>query len=173
MMDKIERRIERFEPRAFVGAVARGVLVILAVAAGITLATTCAGCDNPVRDQARAATIAAGALTAGGDVVMAARASALDRVEAEYPADPEHDEHLDVEAARGAPVLVGLDAGRSALLVWIDSLELAQAAGGGADLLAPVITLGMRTLRLVADAFALATSLGVEGLPTLPVLGGL
>jgi hypothetical protein len=130
------------------------------------------GCDDPVRDNARAATITAGALTAGGDIVMAARAASLDRVEAQYPSDPEHDEQLELEAARWQPVLLGLDGARSALLVWIDSLELAQVAGGGGALLGPVITLGARTLRLIGDAFALASSLGVTGLPTLPTLGG-
>jgi hypothetical protein len=130
------------------------------------------GCGNPIGAQARAATISASALTAGGDAVMAARGAALDRVEAEHPTDPEHDLALDAEAARWLPVLEGLDAGRTALLVWIDALELARVAGGGEDLVPPLLALGARTLRLIADAFALAGALGVEGLPVLPALGG-
>jgi hypothetical protein len=130
------------------------------------------GCADPIRDQAEGATVAAATITAGGDVVMAARDAALDRVEAQYPTDPEHDAQLELEAARWRPVLVALDAGREALLTWISALELAHAAGGGEGLLGPVISLGLRTLRLVSSAFELAAELGVEGLPSLPTLPG-
>ena len=167
-MNKLESLIERFDPLAAL----RVGLVLAALGGALTLASMCGGCANPVRDNAAGATVAAGALTVGGDVVMAARAAALDRVEAAYPTDPEHDAQLELEAARWQPVLLGLDAGRSALLVWVDAIDLAHIAGGDGGLIAPLISLGARTLRLVADAFALATELGVEGLPTLPTLGG-
>jgi hypothetical protein len=167
---------DRFDRLSLTGALVRGLrvgvaMLFFALVLG-ALSLLASGCANPIGGQARAATVSAAALTAGGDAVMAARSAALDRVEAEHPTDPEHDLALDAEAARWLPVLEGLDAGRTALLVWIDALELAQAAGGDDDLLPPLLALGLRTLRLIADAFALASSLGVEGLPVLPALGG-
>jgi hypothetical protein len=134
----------------------------------LVIAVLVTGCTDPISDQARAATISAGALSAGGDAVMAARAAALDRVEAAHPTDPEHDEQLDLEAARWAPVLEALDTARTALLTWIDSLELARLAGGGGDLLAPIATVAARAVQLVVRAFELAGALGVEDLPAIP-----
>jgi hypothetical protein len=142
------------------------MLLAAAISSGLV------GCANPVRDQAQAATVSAASLTAGGDVIMAARSAALDRVEAQYPTDPEHDAQLDLEAERWRPLLAALDGAREAILTWISALELAHAADAGAELMAHVLTLGLRAVRLVAAAFEIATSLGVEDLPTLPTLGG-
>jgi hypothetical protein len=138
------------------------------IALSIALIVWCSGCANPIGDQARAATVSAGALTAGGDVIMAARAASLDRVEAQYPADPEHDAQVEIESARWRPVLEALDAARTGLLAWIDSLDLARMAGGGDDLLAPIAVVAARAVQLVVRAFDLAASLGVEDLPAIP-----
>jgi hypothetical protein len=149
-----------------------GTGAMLLAAAIAAASTGLVGCANPVRDQAQAATVSAASLTAGGDVIMAARSAALDRVEAQYPTDPEHDAQLDLEAERWRPLLAALDGAREAILTWISALELAHAADAGAELMAHVLTLGLRAVRLVAAAFEIATSLGVEDLPTLPTLGG-
>jgi hypothetical protein len=142
------------------------MLMVLAVA------LVASSCGSAIGDQARAATIVTGALSAGGDVVMDARGAALDRVEAQYPHDPEHDQQIETEDAHWRPVLTSLDAARDALLAWIDAIDLARIAGGGGDVLGPVITLAGRALALVTSAFAIATSLGVQGLPELPHLAG-
>lgn len=126
------------------------------------------GCADPIGDQARVATVSVAVLSSGGDAIMEARDGALDRVEAAYPADPEHDAQLRIEAARWQPALTALDTARAALVTWIDALDLAHTAGGGSDLLPPLLTLAGRLARLVGEAFALAASLGVEGLPPIP-----
>jgi hypothetical protein len=130
----------------------------------LALALALVGCGDPVADQARAAIVTAGTLSAGGDMVMAARADALDRVEAEYPQDPEHDAQLRIEHARWQPVLVGLDAGAAALDTWIDAIDLARAAGGGEDVMQRLVALAGRAARLVSEALSLAAALGVDGL---------
>jgi hypothetical protein len=118
--------------------------------------------------QARAATVTAGVLTAGGAAADAAHAQALDDVERRYPADPEHDAQLELEAARWAPLGASLDAARTALLTWIDGIELARLAGEGSDLLGALATVAARAVQLVARALSAASSLGAEGVPTIP-----
>jgi hypothetical protein len=161
-------RVFRFESGGvgcFINAL--GLLVLLGAIA--LLASTLSGCGgNALRDQARAATITAGVLHAGGDLTMASRASSLDRVEVEHPTDPEHDAAVLAEHTRWQPVVVALDGARAALLTWIDSLELARIAGGGEDLLPSIATLAARAVQLAARALELASALGVEGLPAIP-----
>lgn len=127
------------------------------------------GCGaSPLMDQARAATVVTGLLTAGESVVRTARGQSLDRIEAQYPRDPEHDTQLELEAARWVPVGAALDTARSTLLMWIDAIDLARTAGGGTDVLGPVFSLAANAIQLVAHAFDLASSLGVQGVPTIP-----
>jgi hypothetical protein len=131
------------------------------------------GCSaDPIADQARAATVTAGVLSAGGEAVTAARGAALDRVEAAHPTDPDHDAALEAEAAKWRPVGIALDEARTALATWIDALSVAHLAGDGAsgELLRPVVALAARAVQLLAHAFELATALGVEHVPHLPAL---
>lgn len=132
------------------------------------LAHVLSGCgESQLSAQARAATITAGVLSAGGSMLDQARKDALDRVEAQYPNDPEHDTQLDLEAARWRPAGVAMDSARAALLTWIDSIELARVAGGDEDLIAPLIALGLRVIELYGQAVQVAAELGEE-LPTIP-----
>jgi hypothetical protein len=97
------------------------------------------------------------------------RVEALDRVEARYPIDPEHDEHFEIEASRWVPLGTALDAARTALLTWVDAIDLARIAGGGdGDLMGAVATVAARALQLAARALAAASSMGAEGVPTIP-----
>lgn len=126
------------------------------------------GCADPIAAQARAATITAGVLTSGGSVVSEARDEALDRVEAAHPTDPEHDAEIELEAARWRPIGVALDSARAALGLWIDTIDLARIAGGGGDLLAPLVALAARVIEAYGRAVELAQALGIGGLPVLP-----
>jgi hypothetical protein len=127
------------------------------------------GCGaDPLMNQARTAAVVLGFLTTGESVVRSARGAALDRVEAQYPHDPEHDEQLDLEAARWVPAGAALDSARSALLMWIDAIDLARIAGGGGDAITPVLSLMSNTIQLLAHALDVASSLGVQGVPIIP-----
>lgn len=136
------------------------VLTLLCAA----LVSGCGG--GAIRVHAHAAAVTAGAVTVAGATVDDARAAALDRVEAEHPTDPEHDEELDREAARWRPVGIALDGTRTALHLWLDSLDLATRAGDD-DALPMLVPIAARVVRLYDDAARLATELGVT-LPRLP-----
>lgn len=125
------------------------------------------GCDDPIKNQARAATITAGVLTAGGEIVTSARDEAFDAVEERYPTDPEHDAQLDIEAARWRPVGEALDTARTALGLWIDGIDLARIAGASEDLFDPLRVLAGRVIEAYGRAAEFAEALGQQ-LPTLP-----
>lgn len=138
----------------------------------VVLALLCAallsGCGGgAIRMHAHAAAVTAGAVTVAGATVDDARAAALDRVEAEHPTDPEHDEQLELEAARWRPVGIALDGTRTTLLLWLDSLDLATRAEASDGVLDALLPLAARVVRLYDDAARLAADLGVT-LPRLP-----
>lgn len=141
-------------------------VISLAVLLG-GIATLLHGCGDPLADQARAATVTAGVLSAGGEAADLARDAALDRVEAAHPNDPEHDVELEREAAKWRPVGIALDEARTALRAWVDALELARIAGGGEDLLGSVARVATRAVQLVLGALDLARELDVD-VPEVP-----
>lgn len=136
----------------------------------LALCLALAGCTaSTLQAHARAATVTAATLHAGVDAVTDARRSALSRVEHATQGQPVADRltALRAERERWAPVGAALDAARSALLTWIDSVELAHAAGGDGELLGPVLRLAARVVRLYDDAARLGRQLGAH-VPRLP-----
>lgn len=146
-----------------------GVLGLLALLAGLSAIAGCAG--SPYAQHARAATITSASLAAVGGVADVARDAALDRVEAEHPMHGEtRSAALDAEAARWQPVGAALDTARSAVLAWVESIDLARIAGDDGDLLPQLGVLAGRAALLYGEIARLLAALGVEDVPVLPGL---
>lgn len=159
---------ERPRPKPILRPPGDGSLGLVLAAVVVSLLHT--GCGaSAFQTHARGAAIAATALSATGDVVDSARGVALDRVEEAHPArGPERDAALDAEAARWRPAGEALDAARTAVLTWIDAIELARIAGSEDGLLPQLVQLGARVVQLYDRVIAVIASLGVEGVPALP-----
>lgn len=147
---------------------ALGVLGILMLIGAMAVLSGCSG--QSYRAHAQAITVTSGGLAVAGTVADTARDAALDAVEAEHPAHgPERTAALEAEALRWRPLGVALDAGRSALLVWAESLRMAHLAGTtDADLLVTLAPVAARVLLLYDQIAALLTALDVDGVPALP-----
>lgn len=143
------------------------VYIWLALVAASALLGLSACQSSAIAVHARAATATAGTLAAAGDVVDEARRQALDRVEQEYPNDPEHDEQLLAEDARWRPVGAALDLARNAQLAWVSSIHAAYLAGADVDLLGSLAPVASRAIMLYMGVIRLAASLGAE-LPEPP-----
>jgi hypothetical protein len=143
-------------------------LLLVALAGHATLASGCDG--TAVRTHARAATVAIAATQALGATVDAARAGALDRVEAEHTArGPARDAALDAEHARWLPAGSALDATREALLAWTRAIELAHlGAESDAELLSALLPIASRVVLLYSRVVDVLRGLGVEDAPQLP-----
>ena len=61
-----------------------------------------------------------------------------------------------------------LEAARGALATWLQSVELAEAAGGGEDLLPDLARLAARVAELYGSIVELARGVGVDDLPPIP-----
>lgn len=147
-----------------------------AILAGIVLAhLTCSGCSpSALATQARAAQVTAIATSAVGEQIDAARARALDAVEAEHPArGEERDAALDAEAARWRPAGQALDGVREVLVTWIAAIEAARIVGeqGASALWPQILSLAAQAVALYGRIADLARTLGVDA-PALD-LGGL
>ena len=134
------------------------------------------GCGpGAVQLHANAATVAYVTVAQAEDLVAGAHEAALDRVfdETEGQTRDAREAALRVEGAAWAPVLASGLPVRSALAAWDSAIELAAAAGGGADLVGSLIMLGARLARLYADVARLLNQVAPDvGLPDLNV-GGL
>lgn len=120
------------------------------------------------RIHATAVVTVASAHAVAGGLLDAARSDALDALEAEHPDTGEaRTAALRTEAARWEPAGDALDAIRTALLTWLDAVELARAADDGEGLLTALLPLAARVLALWDDLAALMQGLGVEA-PPLP-----
>jgi len=142
----------------------------LAVIVVVLLAMFAAGCtSSAVGIHARAVVAVASAHAAAGGELDAARSAALDAVEAEHPtAGDERTAALRAEGARWRPIGAALDAARGALATWLQSVELAEAAGGGEDLLLDLARLAARVAELYGSIVELARGVGVDDLPPIP-----
>lgn len=135
---------------------------LLLIAIALLFVFLAVACQDPVADQARAATLAATALSAGGEAVDRARTEAFDAAEREHPRDPEHDAALDAVAQRFEPLDRSLDTASEAVLTWMGAIELAARAGDGGDLLMHVAQLGARAVLLTSQALDLGHTLGAD-----------
>lgn len=139
-------------------------LALCVIAAACSIAAS--GCGaSAYQGHARAATIAAATLSATGDVIDAARDSALDAVEAAHPEHGvERTAALEAEAARWRPAGVALDDARVGLLTWIDAAQLAQSAGEDGGLLAHLDAIAARFVALFNAVITTAQAAGATGL---------
>lgn len=140
---------------AFAMAVGVGILVLVA--------SHCSGCGaSALSLHYRAATVATVAVDGAHRVAIAETHARLDACGA------------DVACAEAvghdmAPVGLAVDASRTALSVWVDALELAQAAGEDGDVLGALLVAGARWLALWDPLAAALRSVGLE-VPDLPPL---
>jgi hypothetical protein len=144
---------------------------VTAWAAILALALLASGCGaSAVGLHARAAQATAAVVASTGIVADAARDASLDRVQAEHAASPAevHDAAVIAEAARWEPLGAALDATRSALLVWIESVQLAHVAGTDDVSLAALLPIAARVVLAYEAIAGMLASLGVEGAPPLP-----
>jgi hypothetical protein len=130
------------------------------------------GCSpSAYRVHASAIVTVAGVHTVAGGGLDAARAAALDAVEAEYPdVGPDRTTALRAEALRWEPAGAALDAVRSALRTWVSSVELARSVDDDGGLLEALLPMAARVLSLYADAARLMRSLGVDAPPLPPAV---
>jgi len=146
-------------------------------AAGVIASVLLAGCGaSAVQSHARAATIVGLTLTETRATLLDARAADLDAVEhsTEGLGAEARLAAVEARAERWRPALVAWEATRAGLAAWVEAIALAHAAGGDADMLAPVLALAGRVLGLWGPLAAVLQLLGVEGVPELPgVLAGL
>lgn len=149
-------------------------VTLVALIVATALAVTCSGCGRgALAVHARAGIATASVLGVAGEELDAARGRALDRVEEQYPEDPEHDAQLDAEAARWRPAGQALDAAKEALRSWLSAVDLARLADDGEAWLAPTLALVRRVLALYQRVAALSRDLGADVPPLPPFVTGL
>ncbi len=167
MGERIEVALLRGGATLALRALAIGAVIgALAIVIG-----TCTGCGGgALRANAQATLLTTATLTVAQASVKSAKDAALDRVEAAHPTDPEHDAALDAEVARWRPVFLALDAARSALITWTESIEIARIAEmPDADLISALLPLAAQVVALYDRAAQLAQELGAE-VPRLPAV---
>lgn len=137
-------------------------------AALAVVAVVVAGCGSGAIGQHARAALALHHIHAASRVVIeSSREADLDRVERDYPTDPEHDAQLELAGARWRAVTVALDGAGEAIRGYGEAITLARIANAGDVALVDVLPLGARVVALLARVAALVRELGVE-LPPLP-----
>lgn len=157
-------------PRGVPRTTGGGAGLLLAVSIG---AATLSGCGaSALQTQARAQLAAGTLLAAAGDVEREARRAELAECvdQARETGDRAAGEACVASVERAhAPFHLAHDSSRSSLVLWVEATELAERAGGGDELLGPVVQAAARFL-LTYDPIAEAMrQLGLDA-PPLPAL---
>ena len=151
----------------------------LPILAAVAVVASLAGCGaSAISTHARVATVVGMSLGEVRGVLVVARRADLDAV-AERTEGLGREASLaavEARASRWTPVFQGVEDARILVGTWIDALALALAAGGGEDMLGPVLRLAARAVQLYGATLdtitAFGTALHVEGIGELPRLPG-
>ena len=148
----------------------------------LLLAVLSVGCGGEgLQIHARAAMVTGAVLGQAGELLVQARGDALDGVVVRTEGMPREDRLATLVAAEAAwqPAIVAYEGARLALVAWIESISLANAAGGDEDVMGHVVAMVGRLLGSWDPFAASMRALGVD-IPALPdalrdlalVLGG-